>query len=47
MDFSIASILVLDGATNGAIYALMALATVFALSHFVSRKAATGASAAK
>ena len=28
MDFSIASILVLDGATNGAIYALMALATV-------------------
>ena len=28
MDLSIASILVLDGATNGAIYALMALATV-------------------
>ena len=28
MDFSIASILTLDGATNGAIYALMALATV-------------------
>ncbi len=28
MDFSIASILALDGATNGAIYALLALATV-------------------
>jgi branched-chain amino acid transport system permease protein len=28
MDFSIASILMLDGATNGAIYALLALATV-------------------
>jgi branched-chain amino acid transport system permease protein len=28
MDFSIASILTLDGATNGAIYALLALATV-------------------
>ncbi|CAN5340970.1 branched-chain amino acid ABC transporter permease [soil metagenome] len=28
MDFSIASILVLDGATNGAIYALLAIATV-------------------
>jgi len=28
MDFSIASILVLDGGTNGAIYALLALATV-------------------
>ena len=28
MDFSIASILLLDGATNGAIYALLALATV-------------------
>ena len=28
MDFSIASILMLDGVTNGAIYALMALATV-------------------
>jgi len=28
MDFSIASILVLDGSTNGAIYALLALATV-------------------
>ena len=28
MDFSIASILMLDGATNGAIYALMGLATV-------------------
>src|SRR3979490_745132 len=28
MDLSIASILMLDGATNGAIYALLALATV-------------------
>jgi branched-chain amino acid transport system permease protein len=28
MDFSIASILTLDGATNGAVYALLALATV-------------------
>ena len=28
MDFSIASILMLDGVTNGAIYALLALATV-------------------
>ena len=28
MDFSIASILTLDGVTNGAIYALLALATV-------------------
>ena len=28
MDFSIASILALDGVTNGAIYALLALATV-------------------
>jgi branched-chain amino acid transport system permease protein len=28
MDFSIASILMLDGATNGAVYALLALATV-------------------
>src|SRR2546423_13167448 len=28
MDFSIASILMLDGATNGAIYALLGLATV-------------------
>jgi branched-subunit amino acid ABC-type transport system permease component len=28
MDFSIAGILALDGATNGAIYALLALATV-------------------
>ncbi len=28
MDFSIASILALDGITNGAIYALLALATV-------------------
>src|ERR1700709_1730975 len=28
MDFSIASILLLDGATNGAIYALLGLATV-------------------
>src|SRR6185369_12813333 len=28
MDFSIASILALDGLTNGAIYALLALATV-------------------
>ena len=28
MDFSIASILLLDGVTNGAIYALLALATV-------------------
>src|SRR5260221_8622949 len=28
MDFSVASILMLDGATNGAIYALLALATV-------------------
>jgi branched-chain amino acid transport system permease protein len=28
MDFSIASILMLDGVTNGAIYALLGLATV-------------------
>ena len=28
MDFSIASILALDGVTNGAVYALLALATV-------------------
>ena len=28
MDFTIASILALDGVTNGAIYALLALATV-------------------
>ncbi|HEY9239636.1 MAG TPA: branched-chain amino acid ABC transporter permease, partial [Burkholderiaceae bacterium] len=28
MDLSIASILMLDGATNGAIYALLGLATV-------------------
>src|SRR5881397_3519144 len=28
MDFSIASILALDGSTNGAVYALLALATV-------------------
>src|SRR5262249_61938709 len=28
MDFSIASILLLDGITNGAVYALLALATV-------------------
>ena len=28
MDFSIASILTLDGITNGAVYALLALATV-------------------
>ncbi len=32
MDFSIASILALDGATNGAIYALLALATVLVFS---------------
>src|SRR5215470_11623737 len=28
MDFSIASILLLDGVTNGAVYALLAMATV-------------------
>ncbi|MEY2654982.1 MAG: hypothetical protein RLZZ524_2010, partial [Pseudomonadota bacterium] len=28
MDFTIASILTLDGITNGAVYALLALATV-------------------
>src|SRR5215208_1687321 len=28
MDFSIASVLLLDGATNGAVYALLGLATV-------------------
>jgi hypothetical protein len=31
MDFSIASILALDGLTNGAIYALLALATVLSV----------------
>ena len=31
MDFSIASILALDGLTNGAIYALLAMATVLLL----------------
>ena len=37
MDFSIASILALDGATNGAIYALLALATelVFAVTRII------------
>ena len=32
MDFSIASILALDGLTNGAVYALLGLATVLVLS---------------
>ena len=32
MDFSIASILMLDGITNGAVYALLGLATVLVFS---------------
>ena len=40
MDFSIASILLLDGVTNGAVYALLGLATVLGVVFYMERSRA-------